>query len=403
MVCICYAAPGSARRTVPEIETIFQWIQIGIRRGSLEVHAAARDGRVGGGSEAIDHGRHVASHLCAGGKGEAVGFDAVSGRILDAPGGNDHLVRGVRKQRLARDEGQHVVEGKHHRGIGDRLTTQRTYDDRLSGHDGGALKGFVDEQADAQIHRVIGLAGARNVVAHAGAAGVGFGLVRPDSHALPGAEAAGDQQVAQRQGELAGVDAGAAVVVAYCVAGVEVKDRLKGPHVHLVVAGEAVVVLELHVHALDSGQRSLRHEAQVRRVGSVDHPDAIAAAAKGEHDQQLAVAAPDFRPVTAGAAQFQHVEQHRVRRIADIVRGHPGTGHVRSVDQQVADNEGMADDSRFAQVVPGSERLAVAAQGGESAHRVVAPVGVDVPGSEQGTAREAIGIVRPVLSHGDTR
>ena len=47
----------------------------------------------------------------------------------------------------------------------------------------------------------------RNVKADRRAAAVGRRLMRPDRHALVLADAAGDQGVAERQGELRGVDA----------------------------------------------------------------------------------------------------------------------------------------------------------------------------------------------------
>ena len=101
-------------------------------------------------------------------------------------------------------------------------------------------------------------------------------------------------------------------------------------------------------------QRHVGDEAQVRRVGRVDDAEAVAARLVGEDDVEPAVAAPELRPVAARTAGGEHVEQHRVRRVADVVGGDARAALVGGEDQQVAEQERMADRRRSGRDGPSS-------------------------------------------------
>ena len=156
-------------------------------------------------------------------------------------------------------------------------------------------------------------------------------------------------------------------------------------------AHERELILKLHIHALRAGQRHVGDEAQIRRVRHVHHAHAVARLAVGKDDVELAIAAPQLGPVTARAAGLEHVEQHGVARVADVVGRHAGAALVGGVDEEVADDEGMADEAAgLAKMVEGRERLAIITERRVALLLVagVAPVGrADVPRLIQIAAR----------------
>ncbi len=219
--------------------------------------------------------------------------------------------------------------------------------------------------------------------------------MRPDRHALVGTDTAGDQQVAERQQELARIDADLARLVgARRVGAVEVQHRLVGPHVDLVAAHEGELVLELDVHRLVAGQGAIGDEAQVRRIGGVDDAEAVAAVVVRKDDEQRSVIAPELRPVAARSAGGEHVEQHRIGRVADVVRGDAGATLIAGVDQQVAEQERVSDDAGEAEMVPRGEALPIEIDLGVAGDLAVAPEGpLDEPGSKQTAAHAGAGEV----------
>ncbi len=378
--------PGRARRAVAEVEAVFQGLSIGVGRARREGEQLIRRRRVSGDGERFHDRRAVAPDIAPGREGEGVRLDAVVRDILDATADHDDFVGGVGEQTAVGRDGERVIEGEHP-ARGDGLAAERAHDEVRAELDGFGAQGLVNEEADGRAGRVVRLAGARDVVADGRAAPVGFGLVRPDGHALIGAGATGDKEVADGQGELADIHIRSVRPLA---AGIEAKHGAERAHVHLVAAEEGEFILELHIHALVAGQRDVGDEAEMRRVGHIHDPHAVARFAIGEDDVELAVAAPQFGPVTAGAAGLEHVEQHGIARVADVVGGHASAALVGGVDEDVADDEGMADEAAgLAEMVEGGERPVIVAQNGGAALwvAVIAPVSrVDAPRLIQMTA-----------------
>ena len=370
--------PGGFGGAVAEVETVFELAAVGVGGGGRQRHTLAGRHRIKRGGERGEGGRVVAPNGATGREGEGITHHAVAGRVLDATGRQHHLIGGVGHQGGVRNEGQDVVERKGELA-GDGAATEGPHDKRGAVDDGFGFERFVDQQADRQAHGVIRAAGLRDMETDRRTAGIGRGLVGPDGHALMFTDAAGDDQVAERQQELRGVDVEPGAV--------QLQHGFEGAQVDLVAAHKGEFVLELHIHRFVAGQWAVGEETQIGRIGSVDHPETIAAGLVGEDDVELAVAAPKFGPIPAGAAGIEHVEQHRVGRVGDVVSGNAGAALVGGEDQEVAHDEGMADHPGLCQVVPFGERAPVLRKFGQSFDGAITPIGGgDVPGAEKAAA-----------------